>query len=182
MAAPVLSQLAWTLLLCLTSGRPSTASPAEEVQTPFNLTVNSYNFNTSLRWDYNRMEMTAYFDVDLLDKVEMNWMVIEACQNISHHYCDLSHEIFDPLNYYKVRVKALVGSKTSEPATIEFSLSSVGILGPPELDVDIKEEIIVVDIFHPKMPFDDIMENGQLNYMVYCGNYAKRLIHRLSES
>lgn len=179
MAVAVLCQLLWTLLLlCVTSGRPSAASQAEEVQKPFNLSVNSYNLNTTLHWDYNKMEMPTYFFVEILNKVELNWMIIEGCQNISHHYCDLSHEIIDHLNYYKVRVQALVGSKISSPETMEFSLSDLGIFGPPELDVYIKEKGIIIEIFHPELPqFDEIksiMETNPLNYIVFCGNDTEK--------
>ncbi|XP_077342904.1 interferon gamma receptor 1 [Lithobates pipiens] len=144
----------------------------ERVPEPFNLTVNSYNFNTTLHWDYNRMEMKPYFCVEILVILDMNWKSIKTCQNISHPYCDLTHEIEpDPLNNYKVRVKALVGSKISSAVTVEFSLSSVGIIGPPELKVLKREENIVeIEIIHPKVWSNEIFELEHLNYIVYYGS------------
>ncbi|XP_072265052.1 interferon gamma receptor 1 [Pyxicephalus adspersus] len=178
MAQVVFYHLTWVLLLlCVTSGRPS---EAEEVPEPFNLAVNSYNLNTTLRWDYKKMQTTPYFCVEILNKVEMKWMVIETCENISHHFCDLSYEITDPLKYYKVGVKALVGSKTSNVTNIEFSLSSEGrgIIGPPYLEINIEEKIIYVDIYHPKVPMIDekktISDYGELTYIVYYGNDTKK--------
>lgn len=172
MASVIVLQLSWALLLCVTNGRPSPVTEAEEVPEPFNLTVNSYNFNTTLHWDYNRMEMKPYFCVEILELIKMNWKSIETCQNISHHYCDLTHEIdSDPLNHYKVRVKALVGSRISSAVSVEFSLSSVGIIGPPELKVLKREEKIVeIEITHPKVPSVNEIELEHLNYIVYFGN------------
>ncbi|XP_040206445.1 interferon gamma receptor 1 isoform X2 [Rana temporaria] len=166
MAAVIVFLLPWVLLLlCVTNGRPSPVSEAEEVPEPFNLTVNSYNFNTTFHWDYNRMEIKPYFSVD------MNWKGIETCQNISHRYCDLTHEIdSDPLNNYKVRVKALVGSKISSAAKVEFSVSNVGIIGPPELKVLKREEIVEIEITHPKVPS---IHEIELYYKVYYGNESK---------
>ncbi|CAI9541537.1 unnamed protein product [Staurois parvus] len=136
--------------------------------------VYSYNLNTTLHWNYSRMELKPYFCVERLEELEWKWKVIETCQNISHRYCGL-HEInLDPVVYYKFRVKALVGSNISSAATMEFSLSSVGTIGPPELKVHTEEKIIVIDIFHPEVPSVYEIELGELNYIVYYGNDTKK--------
>ncbi|KAM5163102.1 interferon gamma receptor 1 [Mantella aurantiaca] len=177
MAATILYRLTWPLLfLCVTSTRPSTASGAEQVPEPYNLTVHSYNLNTTLHWDYNRTESTPYFGVEIYNKLKTTWMVIETCQNISYRFCDVSYEIIDPLMYYKFRVKALAGSKASDAATIEFTLSSVGIIGPPVLEGYIEEKTIVIDIFHPKVPsIHNKNSMLELNYIVYHGNDTEQI-------
>ncbi|KAG8444428.1 hypothetical protein GDO86_009565, partial [Hymenochirus boettgeri] len=93
---------------------------APTVPSPSNLIVKSYNFNTTLCWDFKDTSADPRFQVEF--KVFGNWSVVETCQNISQHYCDLSEEIYDPNKFYKIKIKAFVGPEESE-STMEDDFS-----------------------------------------------------------
>ncbi|XP_075059245.1 interferon gamma receptor 1 [Mixophyes fleayi] len=167
--------LSITLTAHSDSEKPGPAIRPPRVDTPFNLRIKSYNFNTTLYWDYNLTSVTPYFRVEYLYYTSGDWTIVESCRNISRLYCDLSEQITDPSYYYNVRVKAYVGSKASKYRNMEFSLITEGIIGPPTLNITVEEKMIVVDISHPNVPF----VNGKttvadyfddLKYIIYYGN------------
>ncbi|XP_068087759.1 interferon gamma receptor 1 isoform X2 [Hyperolius riggenbachi] len=147
--------------------------PIQYFATPFNLTVDSRNFNTVLYWNYRSTTPTPYFQVETKDKINQAWTVIENCKNILHNYCALSF-VTEPFTYYKVRVKALVGDKESNYTSEEFTLTDIGILGPPALTTSIAEKVIVIEIWHPRIDAKKIEQYGEINYNVYFRNTTQR--------
>ncbi|XP_053568145.1 interferon gamma receptor 1 [Bombina bombina] len=124
-----------------------------QVSAPENLTVHSYNFNTTLYWDYQSTKKTL-FQVEFRSYEDgTNWTIFHTCKNIVQSYCDLSTKIDKPGDFYYMRVKALEGSDESDfSKTKEFSLRMEGRIGPPTLDVYMMDKEIVVDIWHAPIP------------------------------
>ncbi|KAM4043356.1 interferon gamma receptor 1 [Anomaloglossus baeobatrachus] len=165
------------LLATLTAAAIPTGGPVP-VQTPFNLQKKSYNFNSTLHWDYNLTSVTPYFQVEYRSYKTGGWMIVETCLNISHNYCDLSEIIDDPFIRYKVQVKALVGSEMSSYASTEFYLINDGIIGPPKMNASVNGKFIVIDIWYPDVPHvNDKQTVGDhiddLGYEIYHGNETK---------
>ncbi|XP_063773483.1 interferon gamma receptor 1 isoform X2 [Pseudophryne corroboree] len=180
-ASRVQHQAAALLLLSIAltaqanTARPDPTSGPLRVDKPFNLTMKSYNFNTTLYWDYIQTSVTPYFRVEINDYKISKWVVVKSCRNISRNYCDLSANIIEPYIYYNVRVKAFVGSNSSEYTKMEFCLITDGIIGPPTLNASVGEKMIVVDILHPYVPFIDEKKTvadyfEDLKYIIHYGN------------
>ncbi|KAM4695360.1 interferon gamma receptor 1 [Discoglossus pictus] len=141
-----------TLILPLTPAEGKPTQQPHAVAAPFNLIIESYNFNTTLYWDYKDSSAT-HFQVEIRDYSKtINWTLVKRCKNIIHNYCDLSEEIVNPDTLYYVRVKAIGGSKESNYSVKEVSLRTDGKIGPPRLEVTLKDNTIEVDIFHPLVP------------------------------
>uniref|UniRef100_A0A8C7ECG6 Interferon gamma receptor 1 n=1 Tax=Nothoprocta perdicaria TaxID=30464 RepID=A0A8C7ECG6_NOTPE len=80
-----------------------------------------------------------------------------TCVNISAHFCDLSGEIEDPFSSHWLRVKAAVESEQSEYAeSSEFVLQQQVKIGPPVLHLLRQDDKIIVDIYHPQFPSEEI--------------------------
>ncbi|KAM4770993.1 interferon gamma receptor 1 [Rhinophrynus dorsalis] len=133
------------------------AKPELKVPTPFDLTIKSYNFNTTLYWDYNITSAIPHFQVEIWNFTkEEYWTIVDTCKNIFQNYCDLSQQIIDPGIFYHVRVKAFVGSAESEYAIKkDFCLRIHGSIGPPTLNASFEDKEIVVDIWHPLTPLGE---------------------------
>ncbi|XP_029452350.1 interferon gamma receptor 1 isoform X2 [Rhinatrema bivittatum] len=132
----------------------SQPSSADTVPVPTELVIKSYNFNTTLYWNYSNTTSVPYFSVEVYDFRRSTQKDIETCQNISHYFCDLSEEVYDPSNFYTVMVKAAVESKESSHAVIEdYSLRLQGKIGPPELKITEDDPDIIVEILHPVTPY-----------------------------
>ncbi|XP_056422623.1 interferon gamma receptor 1 isoform X2 [Hyla sarda] len=170
--------LPFLLLSALVAGTgPTPTSSPGRVQRPFNLKKESYNFNSTLSWDYNKSFITPYFHVEYKHKGNP-WTVLETCRNISSNYCDLSKIIIDPYDYYTVQVKASVGSEVSEYAQTEFYLINDGIIGPPGLNASVEGKFLIVDVWYPRVPpitgeinVGDYLED--LTYDIHYGNETK---------
>ncbi|XP_073431998.1 interferon gamma receptor 1 [Dendrobates tinctorius] len=159
-------------LTALAAGARPTSGPMP-VQKPFILQKKSYNFNSTLYWDYNVTSVTPYFQVEY-KYYKNSWTIVETCQNISHNYCDLSGEIVEPFFHYDVRVKALVGSEMSDYEKIEFSLIDDGIIGPPKMNASVNGKFLSIDIWYPDVPHVDGKQNigdylEDLKYEIYYG-------------
>ncbi|XP_069582061.1 interferon gamma receptor 1 [Ranitomeya imitator] len=160
-------------LTALAAGARPTSGPMP-VEKPFNLQKKSYNFNSTLYWDYNMTSVTPYFQVEY-KYYRNNWTIVESCHLISHNYCDLSGKIVEPFFHYNVRVKALVGSEMSDYALTEFSLIGDGIIGPPKMNASVNEKFLSIDIWYPDVPHVDGKQNigdylDDLKYEIYYGN------------
>lgn len=142
---------------------------------PTNLVMKSYNFNTTLSWDYQDTSLTPpRFTVEIRYYISGKTSVVEACRNISEHFCDLSKNVMNPKDNYWGRVKAIVGAEESPYAeSAAFSLTFHGKIGPPTLHVSMDGEQVVIEVYHPPTPFNnltllDIYED--FNYILYFGS------------
>lgn len=81
------------------------------VPIPTNVTIESYNMNTIVYWEYQIMPQVPVFTVEVKNYGVKNAEWIDACISISHHYCNISDHVGDPSNSLWVRVKARVGQK-----------------------------------------------------------------------
>ncbi|ELW69480.1 Interferon gamma receptor 1 [Tupaia chinensis] len=115
---------------------------------PTNVMIEAYNLNPVLYWDYQSMPETPVFTVQVKNYGDPSW--VDACVNISHHYCSLFYHLDDPSYSIWAQVKARVGQKESAFAKSEgFILCQHGKVGPPKLSVRRREDYITIDIFHP---------------------------------
>lgn len=122
------------------------------VPIPTNVTIESYNMNTIVYWEYQIMPQVPVFTVEVKNYGVKNAEWIDACISISHHYCNISDHVGDPSNSLWVRVKARVGQKESAYAkSKEFAVCRDGKIGPPKLDIRKEEKQIMIDVFHPSV-------------------------------
>lgn len=122
------------------------------VPIPTNVTIESYNMNTIVYWEYQNMPQDPVFTVEVKNYGVKNAEWIDACISISHHYCNISDHVGDPSNSLWVRVKARVGQKESAYAkSKEFAVCRDGKIGPPKLDIRKEEKQIIIDVFHPSV-------------------------------
>ncbi|PKU31710.1 interferon gamma receptor 1 [Limosa lapponica baueri] len=166
---------------CLIRNRP-TCSAIEDldvfggdvprVPSPTQIEVTSENFKTILHWQYPSMPETPRFIVEIKPYNLGSYKVVSACVNISAHFCDVSSEIYDPFASHWLRVKAVVGSQQSEYVeTGEFILQKRGKVGPPKLNLSRHGDEIMVDIYHPEFPSEELLPwiedtFSQLKYIV----------------
>ncbi|XP_063299345.1 interferon gamma receptor 1 [Pelobates fuscus] len=145
--------LAFILLQTTADGNRGPTTPPR-VPLPFNLEIKSYNFNTTIQWEYKITSVSPYFQVEIKNyKTGDNWTVVNNCKRIPQHYCDLSKKIKEPDVFYNVRIKAFLGTEESEYATKrDFCLKIDGIIGPPTLNATVENNKIVLDIWHPTTP------------------------------
>ncbi|XP_012520616.1 PREDICTED: interferon gamma receptor 1 [Propithecus coquereli] len=152
-----------TFLMQAVSGAERDASVAERssVPIPTNVTIQSYNMNPILYWEYQTMPQTPVFTTQVKNYRDAEW--IDACVNISHHYCNIFDYIDDPSSSLWARVKARIGQKESAYArSKEFILCQHGKIGPPKLAIRKKENQIIIDIYHPL-----IIVNGEEQGAMY---------------
>ncbi|XP_062980688.1 interferon gamma receptor 1 isoform X2 [Elgaria multicarinata webbii] len=158
-AGPSVSEVAAAALLLLLAifrlgvlSEPGALGAQPEVPQPVNVTVDSYNFNTSVRWDYPNIASKPLFIVEVLcygGKIEIN-----TCVNISQRYCDLTHKV-EKCSQFWVKVKALVGLHESKYGKSKggFDIYRNGRIGPPKLNVTVNGHEIRVDFEHPLTPY-----------------------------
>ncbi|KAM3932328.1 interferon gamma receptor 1 isoform 2-T2 [Leptodactylus fuscus] len=156
------------------------AVSAVPVQKPFNLKKISYNFNTTLSWDYDVTSVTPYFQVEYKSPRSHSWTTVETCMNTSSNYCDLSEKIVDPYVYYDVRVKAVVGSGMSNYAKTEFYLIEDGIIGPPTINASVDEKFMYIDVGYPDAPHVNGKKNvgdylDDLTYDIHYGDEMQEM-------
>ncbi|XP_008572143.1 PREDICTED: interferon gamma receptor 1 [Galeopterus variegatus] len=157
-----------------------TAEPETfSVPVPTNVTIESYNMNPVLYWEYQVMPQTPVFTVQVKKYLGGVWN--NACVNISHHSCNIFDQIDDPSDSLWARVKARVGQEESPYAlSKEFILCRHGKIGPPRVDIREKENQIIVNIFHPIS-----MINGEEWGTLYensCDTFMYSVYVRVNES
>ncbi|XP_077207761.1 interferon gamma receptor 1 [Paroedura picta] len=144
---------ALALLALAFCGRPGTQGSPTEVPGPANVTIKTYNFNTSLHWDYQNMLPEPLFTVQILCYGKPATEV-SSCVNISQHYCDLTHKINKQCQPLWGKVKALIGSHESEyMATEPFNAFRHAHIGPPKFILSVENNEIKVNIEHPLTPY-----------------------------
>ncbi|XP_005684864.3 PREDICTED: interferon gamma receptor 1 isoform X2 [Capra hircus] len=137
---PVLLTGSWVEMSAANPGLSSVPPPA-------NVTIQAYNLNTVIFWDYPVMLQNPMFTVQVMNYEDGKWM--DAC-NTSERYCNIFSVINDPSSSVWGRVKVRVGQEESVYAqSKEFILCKEGKVGPPKLGIRKKENQIIVDIFHP---------------------------------
>ncbi|KAI4539230.1 hypothetical protein MG293_010622 [Ovis ammon polii] len=137
---PVLLTGSWVEMSAANPGLSSVPPPA-------NVTIQAYNLNTVIFWDYPVMLQNPMFTVQVMNYEDGKWM--DAC-NTSEHYCNIFSVINDPSSSVWGRVKVRLGQEESVYAqSKEFILCKEGKVGPPKLGIRKKENQIIVDIFHP---------------------------------
>ncbi|XP_015279794.1 PREDICTED: interferon gamma receptor 1 [Gekko japonicus] len=143
-------------LLALTfCGRPATGTeePQPKVPLPTNVEIKTYNFNTSLHWNYQSMLPEPLFTVQILCYGH-NYTEVSSCVNVSQHYCDLTHKINKGCFSLWARVKVLVGSRESEYKESKvFRPFRDAQIGPPKFNLSVMDDGIIVDIEHPLTPY-----------------------------
>ncbi|XP_044279751.1 interferon gamma receptor 1 [Varanus komodoensis] len=135
-------------------GEPGALGAAPEVPPPVNVMVESYNFNTSVCWDYPNITSKPLFSVEVHKYGKNLYRKVDTCVNISQHCCDLTHTIQGTVPFW-VRVKALVGIHESqyEESKDQFYLYRHVRIGPPELHCSLNGNHIQVELKHPRTPF-----------------------------
>lgn len=141
------------LLLALITQVVSTAEMSavdpklSSVPVPTNITIEAYNLNAFVYWDYPVVLPTPVFIVEVKTYGKGTWRT--ACSTY-HHQCDIFSLIDDPISSAWARVKARVGQEESAFAeSKEFILCRQWKVGPPKLSTRKRGDQIIVDIFHP---------------------------------
>ncbi|XP_053144857.1 interferon gamma receptor 1 isoform X2 [Hemicordylus capensis] len=131
-------------------------SQAPSVPLPTNITIDSYNFNVSVRWNYNSVSPKPLFTVEIkcYGKESDNYIEVDTCVNISQQYCDLTHKISKECESFWIRVKALVGLHESEHESESFDVTRRGRIGPPKLNLFLVDNEIRVSIEDPLTPYN----------------------------
>uniref|UniRef100_K9IKH2 Interferon gamma receptor 1 n=1 Tax=Desmodus rotundus TaxID=9430 RepID=K9IKH2_DESRO len=133
------------------------------VPMPTNVTIEAYDLNTSVHWDYPAIPQTPVFIVEVKTYERGTWST--ACST-SHHQCNIFSMIGDPINSAWARVKARVGQEESAFAeSKEFILCRQWKIGPPKLSTRKRGDQIIVDILHP-LAFEQELED------VYDGEHC----------
>ncbi|KAK2499476.1 hypothetical protein MC885_018150 [Smutsia gigantea] len=127
----------------------STADPElSSVPKPTSVRIEAYNLNAVLLWEYPLLPRMPVFIVQVKTYRDAVW--IDACNQTTHHYCNISYIINDPSSPLWARVKARLGQKESAYAmSKEFILCQQGRIGPPKLGIRKKQDQLIIDIFHP---------------------------------
>uniref|UniRef100_H9GST9 Interferon gamma receptor 1 n=1 Tax=Anolis carolinensis TaxID=28377 RepID=H9GST9_ANOCA len=149
MEAGLLRALLALLPLAFGAGEPPT-----EVPKPTNVTVESYNFNTSVHWDYKNITPAPRFIVELLCyNSGSDFRIVDSCVNISQHYCDLTYKV-EKCDAFWVKVKAVDGlQESSYTEPVFFRVTTHGRMGPPKLNLHIVDHEIKVVLIHPLTPY-----------------------------
>lgn len=91
---------------------------------PTNVTIQAYNLNTVIFWDYPVILQSPMFTVQVMNYEDGKW--IDAC-NTSDHSCNIFSVINDPSSSVWGRVKVRVGQEESVYAqSKEFILCKEG--------------------------------------------------------
>ncbi|XP_060096047.1 interferon gamma receptor 1 [Heteronotia binoei] len=169
---------ALALLALACCGRPGTEEPQIEVLLPTNVEIKTYNFKTSLHWDYQNMSSEPLFTVQILC-YGSTYTEVSSCVNISQHYCDLSQKINKKCHQLWARVKVLVGSHESEyKKSNAFRPFRDARIGPPKFNLSVVDDEIIVVIEHPLTPYHEryplsVKENlTDFSYKVFLWNQA----------
>nr|XP_056708487.1 interferon gamma receptor 1 [Euleptes europaea] len=146
----------WALLplaLC-GGGAGAQGGPQAEVPQPTNVKIKTYNFKTSLHWNYQDMSPEPLFTVQICCYGSCTYTEVSSCVNISQHYCDLTHKIHNQCNQLWARVKVLAGSHESKYAeSAMFQSFRHAKIGPPKFNLSIEDDELVVAIKHPLTPY-----------------------------
>ncbi|XP_068006487.1 interferon gamma receptor 1 isoform X2 [Melanerpes formicivorus] len=148
-------------LAAMLAPRRSAASLGEQpsaVPSPEQIVITSENFNTVVHWQYPPMSETPHFIVEIKPYNSGRYKNVSACVNIAAHFCDLTREIGGVFESHWLRVKAVVGSQQSEYVeTNEFILQKHGNIGPPKLNLWRHNDELMVDIYHPEFPSENLL-------------------------
>ncbi|XP_020634864.3 interferon gamma receptor 1 [Pogona vitticeps] len=147
--------LAFVLSSPVLCGEPGVRKPQAEVPKPIDVTIESYNFNTSVHWNYQGRSSKPLFIVEkrCYGFGSNNWTEVANCVNILQHYCDLTHKI-EQCDFFWARVKALDGLHESNYTTSDvFTVIRNGKIGPPKLNLSIVNDEIHVNIENPLTPY-----------------------------
>ncbi|XP_061479941.1 interferon gamma receptor 1 [Rhineura floridana] len=135
-------------------GEPGAWEPQMAVPPPTNIVIDSYNFNSSVQWDYESKSSKTLFVVKILCYGAPTAVEVSNCVNITKHYCDLTHKIDNRCHSFWILVKALSGLNESKYIHSEnFHVTRHGRIGPPKLNLSIEDQEIKVDIKHPLTPY-----------------------------
>ncbi|KAM5325523.1 interferon gamma receptor 1 isoform 2-T2 [Glossophaga mutica] len=140
------------------------------VPVPTNVTIEAYNLNALVYWDYPVMPQTPVFIVQVKTYGQGAWST--ACST-SHHQCDIFSLIDDPISSAWARVKARVGQEESAfVESEEFILCRQWKIGPPKLNTRKKGDQIIIDIFHPlasvpEPELEDVYDGGHCDTFTY---------------
>ncbi|XP_036104399.1 interferon gamma receptor 1 [Molossus molossus] len=147
----------------------STVDPAlSSVPIPTNVTIEAYNLEAIVFWNYTIMPQKPVFTVEVKTYGEPKW--VDAC-NTSQNHCNIFSMINDPSRTLWARVKARLGQKESAYAeSKEFILCRQWKIGPPEQSIRHKEDQIIIDIFDPVVTENE-EELGNMYDICYAFTY-----------
>lgn len=132
----------------------STVDPAlSSVPTPTNVTIEAYNLDTIVFWNYTIMPQKPVFTVEVKIYGKPKW--VHAC-NTSQRHCNIFSMITDPSRSLWARVKARLGQQESAyTESKEFILCRQWKIGPPKQNIRHKEDQLIIDIFDPVLTVNE---------------------------
>ncbi|XP_034964779.1 interferon gamma receptor 1 [Zootoca vivipara] len=146
--------IALAVLSCAFRGGSGAPAPPEKVPSPSNIVIDSYNFNTSVRWDYKSVSSKTLFTVSIKCYEGDGDMEVDNCVNITQHYCDITHKVDQLCDTFWVKVKALNGLHESDYTYSDrYHLFENGRIAPPKFNIYIEKHEIIVDTEIPLTPY-----------------------------
>uniref|UniRef100_A0A8C3BET5 Interferon alpha/beta receptor 2 n=1 Tax=Cairina moschata TaxID=8855 RepID=A0A8C3BET5_CAIMO len=123
---------------------------------PFNLKLESCNFEHVLSWQAGTdPNVTAHYRVLYADH-SRNWMIAQNCSYIEHLSCNLTEDLKNLSVPYRVFVWSFVGTKEFNSSTLDFVPLTDTCLGPPEVNISSCLNCINVTV---KLPTSHLRNN-----------------------
>uniref|UniRef100_A0A8C3Q3P4 Tissue factor n=1 Tax=Geospiza parvula TaxID=87175 RepID=A0A8C3Q3P4_GEOPR len=147
-------------LVCLTFLSAAVCSLPERKGLPYNLQMDSHNFQHILSWQAEHdPAVPASYNVLYKDYRSQNWMSAQQCSGIAQLSCELTEEFKDRSTEYSVFVQSIGGAQVLNSSLLRFVPLTETILGPPEVNITSCPNCLNVTI---KLPASHFRQNGKL--------------------
>ncbi|XP_036236027.1 interferon alpha/beta receptor 2 isoform X2 [Molothrus ater] len=146
--------------VCLTFLSAAVCSLPERTGLPYNLQINSHNFQHILSWQAEHdPAVPASYNVIYKGHGSQDWMSAQQCSGIAQLSCDLTEEFKDISAEYFVFVQSIGGAQVLNSSLLHFSPIFGTILGPPEVNITSCPNCLNVTL---KLPASHFRDNGKL--------------------
>ncbi|XP_063036221.1 interferon alpha/beta receptor 2 isoform X1 [Melospiza melodia melodia] len=151
-------------LVCLTFLSAAVCSLPETKGLPYNLQMDSHNFQHILSWQAEHdPAVPASYNVLYKDYRSQDWMSAQQCSGIAQLSCELTEEFKAIYTEYSVFVQSIGGAQLLNSSLLRFVPFAETILGPPEVNVTSCPNCLNVTI---KLPATHFRQNGKLQSLI----------------
>ncbi|XP_071286128.1 interferon alpha/beta receptor 2 isoform X2 [Agelaius tricolor] len=127
---------------------------------PYNLRMNSHNFQHILSWQAEHdPAVPASYNVIYKGHRSQDWMSAQQCSGIAQLSCELTEEFKDISAEYFVFVQSIGGAQVLNSSLLHFAPIFGTILGPPEVNITSCPNCLNVTL---KLPASHLRDNGKL--------------------
>ncbi|XP_030090771.2 interferon alpha/beta receptor 2 isoform X1 [Serinus canaria] len=147
-------------LVCLTFLSTAVCSLPERKGLPYNLQMDSHNFQHILSWQAERdPAVPASYNVLYKDHRSQDWMSAQQCSGVAQLSCELTEEFKVISTEYSVFVQSIGGAQVLNSSLLRFVPLTETILGPPEVNITSCPNCLNVTI---KLPASHFRHEGKL--------------------